>query len=105
MKRVLVRESAQADLVAAASHYRTAAGDPLARRMVDAALDSLDTISRQAGIGSPRLAHLCDVPGLRSWRVTGFPMQWLYFERDDAVDIVRLVGDRQDLLAILRATE
>ena len=52
-------------------------------------------------MGSPRLGQLCEIPGLRSWRVTDFPMQWLYFGADDHLDVVRLLGDRQDIIAIL----
>jgi toxin ParE1/3/4 len=52
-------------------------------------------------MASPRLGQLCELPGLRSWRVTGFAMQWLYFEFDGHLDVVRLLGDRQDIVAIL----
>jgi hypothetical protein len=27
---------------------------------------------------------------------------WLYFERDDYLDFMRLLGERQDILSILR---
>ncbi len=101
MKRVLLRPRAEADLVEAAAHYRRAASDALAERMVDAALGALSAVSEHPGIGSLRVGQLCGVDGLRGWRVTGFPMQWFYFEREDAVDVVRLLGDRQDLLEIL----
>jgi toxin ParE1/3/4 len=37
--------------------------------------------------------------------VTGFPMQWLYFETEDHLDVVRLLGDRQDISAILNTKE
>jgi toxin ParE1/3/4 len=30
-------------------------------------------------------------------------MQWLYFEAQDHLDVVRLLGDRQDMVAILGA--
>jgi len=33
--------------------------------------------------------------------VTGFPLRWFYFEREDHRDIVRLLGERQDIVAIL----
>jgi hypothetical protein len=46
------------------------------------------------GMGSPRLGQMCEIPRLRSWRVTGFPMHWLYFEAEDHLDVVRLLGDR-----------
>jgi toxin ParE1/3/4 len=32
-------------------------------------------------------------------------MQWLYFEADGHLDVVRLLGDRQDIVAILSADE
>jgi toxin ParE1/3/4 len=32
-------------------------------------------------------------------------MQWLYFEAGDHLDVVRLLGDRQDIIAILTAGE
>lgn len=28
-------------------------------------------------------------------------MQWLYFETEDRLDVIRLLGDRQDIAAIL----
>jgi toxin ParE1/3/4 len=37
--------------------------------------------------------------------VTGFPMQWLCFEADRHLDVVRLLGDRQDIVVILLAEE
>lgn len=69
--------------------------------MFDAAIAALEPIERMPGMGSPRLAQLCKIPGLRSRRVTDFPVQWLYFEAEDHLDVVRLLGDRQDILAIL----
>ena len=30
-------------------------------------------------------------------------MQWLYFEAADLLDVVRLLGDRQDVVALLEA--
>ena len=78
----------------------------LGERMFDAAIAALEPIERMPSMGSPRLGQLCDIPGLRSWRVAGFPMQWLYFEAPDHLDVVRfvasLVGQRQDILAILQ---
>lgn len=101
MKPIALRPRAHDDLIDAASHYRSAGSEALASRMFEAALDALDLVAAQPGIGSPRLGQLCDMPGLRSWRVNGFPMQWFYFERDDLIDVVRLLGDRQDIIRIL----
>lgn len=57
------------------------------------------------GVRQPCLGQLCEIPGLRPWRVTGFPVQWLYFEVEDRLDVVRLLGDRQDIIAILTTGE
>ena len=101
MKEARLRPLAEADLIAVVQHYGSEAGLLLAERVFDAATASLKPIERMPAIGSPRFGQLCDIPGLRAWRVEGFPMQWLYFERDDHLDVVRLLGDRQDIVAIL----
>jgi len=54
-----------------------------------------------AGIGSPALGKDLGIPDLRCWRVSGFPLLWFYFERNDHVDVVRLLGERQDIATIL----
>ena len=101
MKEARLRPLAEADLMGVVLHYASEAGLLLAERVFEAAMASLKPIERMPAIGSPRLGQLCDIPGLRAWRVEGFPMQWLYFERDDHLDVVRLLGDRQDIVAIL----
>ena len=105
MKRAHLCPKAQADLVDATRHYAAQGSVELAERMFDATIAALETMERMPAKGSPRLAQLCELPGLRSWRVTGFPMQWLYFEADGHLDVVRLLGDRQDIVAILSADE
>ena len=58
-------------------------------------------IELDPGIGSPTLGNLLGIPGLRTWRVAKFPLLWCYFERGDHLDVVRLLGERQELAAIL----
>ncbi len=98
-----MRPQAETDLVTAARYYAHEGGADLGERMFDAALKALDPIERMLAIGSPRLGQLCDIPGLRAWRVEGFPMQWFYFEASDHLDVVRLLGDRQDIAGILES--
>jgi toxin ParE1/3/4 len=77
----------------------------LGERMFDAALEALEPIERMPAIGSPRLGQLCEIPGLRSWRIDGFPVLWFYFEAEGHLDVVRLLGERQDIVAILTAQD
>ncbi len=101
MKAAKLRALAEQDLVDAARHYAQESGAALGEQMFDAALAALKPIQRMPAMGSPRLGQLCAIPGLRSWRVEGFAMQWLYFEAEDHLDVVRLLADRQDIAAIL----
>ena len=101
MKPSRLRPQAEADLIDAAQHYAQAGSPELAERMFDTALAALKPLERMPAMGSPRLGQLCEISGLRAWRVPDFPMQWLYFETADHLDVVRLLGDRQDIVAIL----
>jgi toxin ParE1/3/4 len=71
--------------------------------MFDPAIEAVACIERPPGMGSPRLGESAEIPRLRSWRIAGFPMRWVYFEAATYIDVVRLLGDRQDILAILGA--
>jgi toxin ParE1/3/4 len=103
LKRAHLRPQAQADLIKAARHCAKEDSVELAGRMFDAAIAALEPIERMPGMGSLRLGLLCEIPGLRSWRVTAFPRLWLYFEAEEHLDVVRLHGDRQDSVAFLGA--
>jgi toxin ParE1/3/4 len=100
-----LRPQAEVDLVERTRYYRSEGGDDLGRRFFDAAISALDAIGRMPGAGSPCLGELCDIPGLRSRRVTGFPCGWFYFFAAEHIDVVRLLADAQDLPTILTDPE
>lgn len=100
-----LRPQAQVDLVERTRYYRREGGEELGHRFFDEAVAVLEAIGRMPGAGTPRVGELCDVPGLRYRRVTGFPCGWFYFIAVDGVDVVRLLADAQDLPAILADTE
>ena len=103
MKPARLRPQARQDRLAEIRHYRDAAGSAVAEAFVMSAEQALDLLEQQPGLGSPKLGQLLDIPALRSWRISGFPLMWLYIEQSDHLDVVRLLGERQDLLAILGA--
>jgi len=96
-----IRPLAEADLIERTRNYRSEPGQQIGQRFFDTAVDALHTIEKMPGIGSTRLGDLCDVPGLRSLRITGFPCGWFYFHRDDYIDVVRLLSYAQDLPNLL----
>ncbi|MFZ6003703.1 MAG: type II toxin-antitoxin system RelE/ParE family toxin [Actinomycetota bacterium] len=101
MKPVHLRPLAQDDLVGLTQHYRQAGGDELAIRFFDAALAALRAIEEMPGIGSPTIGELIGIDGLRRVAVEGFPCGWLYLERSELLDVIRILADRQDLELLL----
>ncbi len=101
MSEVRLRPLAEADLVERTSYYRVEGGEELGARFFNTAIDALGIAGRMPGTGSLRIGELSGVPGLRSCRLAGFPCGWFYFERDDYVDVVRLLAHAQDLATML----
>lgn len=100
MKPARLRKAAQHDALTEVRYYRREAGVAVAQRLLQAIQASLAQIEHNPGIGSPRLGHALGAAGLRTWRIAGFPLAAWYFERDDHVDVARLVGQRQDALSV-----
>jgi len=82
-------------------YHRAKAGTTVAPQLVIVVGLALKQIEQDPRIGSPRLGLLAEIQGLRSWRVKGLPLVWLYLEREDHLDVIRLLGERQDILSIL----
>jgi toxin ParE1/3/4 len=101
LKPARLRPQARLDRLAEVRYYRQEAGSAIAERLVRASAQALDQIEQQPGMGSPTLGKSLDMEGLRTWRIKGFPLIWFYFERADHLDVVRLLGERQDAVALL----
>jgi toxin ParE1/3/4 len=101
LKPALLRPQAERDREAEIRYYRKEGGTSLALKLVASTGTALDQIELEPGIGSPTLGKTLGIPELRSWRVTGFPLLWFYFERADHLDVVRLLGEHQDIATVL----
>ena len=101
MKSAYLRPQARADLRAEVVYNRKRAGKPIANQLVDCADKALQYLQKNPGTGSPTIGQVLDIPGLRSWRISGFPLIWFYFEYEDRLDVVRLLEEPQDILSIL----
>jgi len=102
LKPAVLRPQALRDQQGEVRYYRKEGGTRLAVKVAKATNEALDQVELEAGMGSPRLGKLLGIPGLRTLRVGKFPLLWCYFERGDHLDVVRLLGERQDILAILQ---
>jgi toxin ParE1/3/4 len=101
LKPAVLRPHALRDQQGEVRYYRKAGGTRLAVMVAKATNEALDQVELEPGMGSPRLGQLLGIQGLRTWRVGRFPLLWCYFERADHLDVVRLLGERQDIVSIL----
>lgn len=105
MKVPRLREVAQRDIDAAVDHYAAEAGEAVALRFVDALERTLRLIARHPAAGSPRLGYELQLPGLRTHGLRGFPHLVFYVERQDDIDVWRVLDGRRDIPAWLAEAE
>ena len=100
MKPAVLRPQALRDQHGEVRYYRKEGGIRVALKVAKATNDALDQIELEPGMGSPTLGKQLGIPGLRTWRVAKFPLLWCCFEHRAHLDVVRLLGERQDIAAI-----
>ena len=101
MKPAVLRPQALRDQQGEVRYYRKEGGTRVAVKLANATNAALDQTELDPVIGLPTLDTLLGIQGLRTWRVSKFPLLWCYFELGEYLDVVRLLGERQDIAAIL----
>lgn len=101
MTSAVFRPEAKQDQRHEVRYYRAHGGEETALRLVNSLAHAIAQLQFNPGMGSPLLGHELGIDNLRTWRVTGFPLVYVYIQRPEAIDIVRLLGERQDIAAIL----
>ena len=98
-KPVVPRALARRDVEAAVDHYVRQAGAQVALGFIDALQAAYRTISNHPAIGSSRHAHELALPSLRSFGLKRYPYLVFYVERDDHIDIWRVLHAQRDIPA------
>lgn len=102
-KVVVPRALAVRDVEAAVEHYRDEASEVVALGFVEALQNGYTHISRHPGSGSTRFWHELNLPGLRSWPLRDYPYIIFYVEREECIDVWRVLHGQRDIPAWLRA--
>lgn len=102
-KAVIPREQAAHDIEEALDYYLEAAGDVVAGAFVDALEQALNHVGLHPASGSLRYAHELDLSELRFWRVRDYPYLLFYVEREDHIDLWRVLHGERDLPVWMRA--
>lgn len=96
-KPVVPREQVRRDVEEAIDYYAQEAGAEVALRFVDAIREAYRVISVRPATGSPRYGHELELPGLRSRKLGRFPYLVFYLEREDHIDVWRLLHTHRDM--------
>ncbi len=100
-KPVIPRKLANWDVDEAIAHYLSEGAEPAALGFIDALELAYAHIARHLDTGSPRYAHELNLPWLRAWRLTRYPYLVFYLERDDHIDVWRVLHGQRDIPAWL----
>ena len=105
VKPVIPRVLANCDVDQAIDHYLDEGGERVGLSFIEALEKAYRPIARHSASGSPRYAPELDLPGLRAWPLKRYPYLVFYVERDDHIDVWRVLHSQRDLPAWMREPE
>ena len=100
-KPIVARERANLDVDAAIDYYLGEDAVKAAMGFIDALERAYAHIGRYPATGSSRYGHELNLPGLRSWKLSHYPYLIFYVEREDFVDVWRVLHGQRDIPAWL----
>ena len=98
-KDVIPRELATQDVEEAIDHYLVEASAKVAMGFVDELEKAYAHIARHPASGSPRYAHQLGLADLRFWPLGRCPSLVFYVERDEHIDVLRVLNQQRDIPA------
>jgi toxin ParE1/3/4 len=98
-KPIVPRERALRDIEEIVDYYSREAGEVSALNFIDTLEDAFRVIADQPASGSPRYAHELDLAGLRTKFLRQFPCLIFYVEREQHIDIWRVLHAQRDMPA------
>jgi toxin ParE1/3/4 len=104
-KPILPRALARRDVEAAVDYYIREAGPAVALRFIDALETTYRAIAAHPAAGSLRYGQELALPGLRARALKRFPHLVFYIERDDHIDVWRVLHAHRDIPASMREPE
>lgn len=100
-KPVIPRELANRDVNEVIEYYLSEGAEQAALGFIDALEQTYAHLSRHPATGSSRYAHELNLPGLRFWPLARYPHLIFYVEREDHIDVWRVLHGQRDIPAWL----
>jgi toxin ParE1/3/4 len=96
---IVPRELANKDVDEAIDHYLVEATSKVALGFVDEIEKAYAHIARHPASGSPRYAHQLGLADLRFWPLGRYSYLVFYVERDEYIDVWRVLHEQRDIPA------
>ena len=100
-KPVIPRDQAVQDIREAVDFYLGQGADKAALGYLDALQRAFEHLGRYPASGSHRYAHALDLPDLRIWPVPRYPHLIFFLDREDHLDVWRILHAQRDIPASL----
>jgi toxin ParE1/3/4 len=100
VKPIVRRRRTTQDIAEAYEHYLEEGGATQAGQFLSAVGACMEHIAQHPGTGSPRYAGFA--PGLRHWQLNRFPFTAFYIDREDHIDLLRVLHQASDIPAHLK---
>jgi toxin ParE1/3/4 len=104
-KPVRPREQANRDIEAIIEHCLDEGSEKVALRFVDELQKTFGRISTNYSMGSPCSAYELDLPDLRFQPTARYPYLMFYIERDDHIDVWRVLHGERDIPVEMRTVD
>ena len=104
-KPLVSRAIAERDTTAAVDYYTDEVDADMALRFIGALDSAKADIAEAPQLGSPRYADILNLPGLRHRKLRRFPYLVFYIERDDHIDVWRVLHAKRDIPAWLTSAD
>jgi toxin ParE1/3/4 len=96
-KPVIPRERAVRDVDEILEYYLAEGSEQAATGFIDALEQAYAHIGENPATGASRYAFELDLPGLRSWRLARYPYLVFYVEREEHIDVWRVLHGKRDI--------
>ena len=104
-KSVIPRKQAVRDVEEILDYYLAEGSEQAATGFIDALERAYAHIGEHPATGSLRYAFELDLPGLRSWPLARYPYLVFYVEREEHIDVWRVLHGKRDVPRWMRAPQ
>ena len=97
LKPIVPRSQANRDVEEAIDPYLAENAEQAALGFIDSLQKAYAHIARHPATGAPCYGHALNIPGLRCWPLTRYPYLLFFMERDDHIDVWRVLHGKRDI--------